>query len=126
MSGGRGERLMMRNQRGITILGFLFVAVVVVTVALVGFRVTPAYIEYFAVQKALQQALEDSPTGNVAEIRRNFDRKTSAGYIESVQPNDVQVTRQNNQITAAVSWQRVLPMIANASILLDFDATASR
>ena len=113
MSGGRGERLMMRNQRGITILGFLFVAVVVVTVAL-------------AVQKALQQALEDSPTGNVAEIRRNFDRKTSAGYIESVQPNDVQVTRQNNQITAAVSWQRVLPMIANASILLDFDATASR
>ena len=117
---------MVRSERGITILGFLFVAAVVVIIALVGFRVTPAYIEYFAVQKALQQALEDSPTGNIAEIRRAFDRKTSAGYIESVRPADVQVSRQQNQITAAVSWQVVLPMIANASILLDFDATASR
>ncbi|HEY4138402.1 MAG TPA: DUF4845 domain-containing protein [Casimicrobiaceae bacterium] len=117
---------MMGNERGITILGFLFVAAVVVVVALVGFRVTPAYIEYFAVQKALQQALEDSPTGNIAEIRRAFDRKSSVGYIESVRASDVQVTRQNNQITASVSWQSVLPMIANASILLDFDASASR
>jgi uncharacterized protein DUF4845 len=117
---------MRRNEGGITILGFLFVAAVVITVALVGFRVMPAYIEYFAVQKALQQALEDSPTGNIAEIRRAFDRKTSAGYIDSVRPVDVQVSRQNNQIIASVSWQRVLPMIANASILLDFDASASR
>jgi len=117
---------MGRNERGITILGFLFVAAVVVIFALVGFRVMPAYIEYFAVQKALQQALEDAPDGNIGEVRRGFDRKTSAGYIESVQPRDVQVSRQNNRITASVSWQRVLPMIGNASILLDFDATASR
>jgi Domain of unknown function (DUF4845) len=117
---------MSRNERGITILGFLFVAAVVIIFALVGFRVTPAYIEYFAVQKALQQALADAPDGNIGEVRRAFDRKTSAGYIESVRPVDVQVTRQSNQITAAVSWQRVLPMIGNASILLDFDATATR
>lgn len=117
---------MMRRERGITILGFLFVAVVVVIFALVGFRVLPAYIEYFAVEKALQQALEDSPDGNVTGVRRAFERKVSAGYIESVQSSDVQVTRQQNQITASVSWQRVLPMIGNASILLDFDASASR
>ena len=116
----------MRNERGITILGFLFVAAVVVTVALVGFRVTPAYIEYFAVQKALQQALADAPTGNVGEVRGAYDRKASAGYIESVRPSDIQVSRQGGVITATASWQRVLPMIGNASILLDFDATASR
>jgi hypothetical protein len=117
---------MMRDERGITILGFLFVAAVVITVALVGFRVLPAYIEYFAVQKALQTALEDAPTGNVAEVRRAFDRKAGAGYIESVRPADIQVLRQGNAITATASWQRVLPMIGNASILLDFDASASR
>jgi len=117
---------MRQNERGITILGFLFVAAVVVAVALIGFRVMPAYIEYFAVQKALQTALDDSPTGNLTEVRRAFDRKSSAGYIESVRPADVQVLRQGNLITATASWQRVLPMIGNASILLDFDASASR
>jgi hypothetical protein len=117
---------MMRSERGITILGFLFVAAVVVTVALVGFRVMPAYIEYFAVQKALQTALEDSPTGSVAEVRRAFDRKSGAGYIESVRPADIQVSRQGGAVTVTASWQRVLPMIGNASILLDFDASATR
>ena len=117
---------MVRNERGLTILGFLFVAAVVIIFALVGFRILPAYIEYFSVQKALQQALDDSPDGNVGDIRRSFERKVSAGYIDSVRPRDVQVTRQSGQVTAAVSWQRVLPMVGNASILLDFDASATR
>jgi hypothetical protein len=98
----------------------------VITAALVGFRVMPAYIEYFAVQKALQTALEDAPTGNVAEVRRAFDRKAGAGYIESVRPSDIQISRQGGAITATASWQRVLPMIGNASILLDFDASVTR
>ena len=117
---------MMRRERGLTIVGFVFVAVVVVTVALIGFRVMPAYVEYYSVQKALQTALEESPTGNIAEIRRAFDRKISAGYVESVRPTDIQVSRQGNVITASIAWQRVLHMIGNASILLEFDATASR
>jgi hypothetical protein len=117
---------MARGERGITILGFLFVAVVVVAVALIGFRVLPAYVEYVSVQKALQAAIDETPSGNVGDIRRSFDRKIGAGYVDSVRPSDVQVSRQNNVITASVSWQRILPLIANVSILLDFDAEASR
>jgi Tfp pilus assembly protein PilE len=117
---------MMRNERGLTIIGFVFVAVVVVIFALVGFRVLPAYVEYFQVQKALQGSLEDSETANLAEVRRNFDRRISASYVDSVRPTDVTVSRQGNQIVASIVWQRILPMIGNASILLDFDATATK
>jgi Domain of unknown function (DUF4845) len=117
---------MGRRERGITLLGFVFVAIVVVTVALVGFRVLPAYIEYYSVQKALQTSLEESPTGNLSEIRRAFDRKLSASYVDSVRPTDIQVSRQGNVITASIEWQRVLHMVGNASILLEFDAKASR
>jgi len=117
---------MARRESGITIIGFVFLAIVVVTIALVGFRVLPAYVEYYSVQKALQTALEDSPSGSLAEIRRAFDRKMSASYVESVRPSDIQVSRQGNVITASIAWQRVLHMIGNASILLEFDASASR
>jgi hypothetical protein len=117
---------MMRNERGLTMIGFAFVAAVVVVVALVGFRVLPAYIEYFQVQKSLQGSLDDSEAGSLAEVRRNFDRRIGASYVDSVRPSDVTVSRQGNQIVAAVAWQRILPMIGNASILLDFDATATK
>jgi len=117
---------MLRSQRGLTMLGFLFVAVVVVVVALVGFRVFPAYVEYFSVQKALETSVNEAETGSAAEIRRAFERRLSAGYIDSVRASDLQVSRQNNQIVASLSWQRILHIIGNASILLEFDAEARR
>jgi len=42
-----------------------------------------------------------------------------------VRPSDVQVNRDGNRLVASASWQRILPMVANASILLDFDVAVS-
>ena len=113
-------------QRGLTMIGFLFVTVVVLVVALIGFRVIPAYIEYFSIQKALQGAMSDSSELTTGDIRRLLDRRFSADYIESVRPADVQVTKAGNVITASVSWETKLHLVANASLLLEFDASASR
>ena len=45
------------RQRGLSMIGFLFVAIVVVVCIMIGFRVAPAYIEYYSVTKALEEAL---------------------------------------------------------------------
>lgn len=106
--------------------GFLFVAAVVLVVALLGFRVIPAYIEYYSVQKTLQGALADSPDLSRADIRKRIDRRLGAEYIDSLQANDVDVSRVGNVTTASASWQTKLHLFGNASLLLDFDASASR
>jgi hypothetical protein len=116
-----------KGQAGITILGFIFVAAVVVAVTLIGFRVLPAYIEYFAVQKTLQQVLDGSREGvTIAEFRRDFDLKASVGYIDSVRGTDVDLSKQDNKLVATAAWTATLPLVANASLLLDFQASASK
>ena len=118
---------MRTPQRGLSIMGFLFVAAVVIVVVMVGFRVMPAYIEYYSVQKALQQALDDAKDLNsAAEIRNAFQRRADAGYIESVDAKDVEITKTKNEVTASASWTRKLPMVGNASILLEFEASATK
>jgi len=114
------------QQHGLTMLSFLFVLVVVLVVALLSFRVIPAYIEYFSVQKALAGALNDSKDLTRADVMRLLDRRLGSEYIDSVHASDVEVTKSNNVITASVSWQTKLPLVGNASLLLDFDASASR
>jgi hypothetical protein len=115
------------RQRGLSMIGFLFVAAVVVTCVIVGFRVLPAYIEYYSVTKALQQALADAKDLNSsAEIRSAFQKRADAGYIESVNGRDVEVSKTKNEVTASVTWTRKLPLVANVSLLLDFDASATR
>ena len=113
-------------QRGLSMIGFLFVAAVVLVTALIAFRMIPSYIEYYTVQKALEGALADSNDLSVATIRRAMDRRLAADYAEVVSGKDVDVTRDGNKIVASVGWEKKLPLVSNVSILLDFYATASR
>ena len=46
-----------KDQSGLTILGFLLVAAVVVIFAMVGFRVVPSYVEYYAVKRSLDDTM---------------------------------------------------------------------
>jgi Domain of unknown function (DUF4845) len=124
-----GKGAIMNNpsrQRGLSMLGFLFVAAVVLVVALLSFRMIPAYIEYFTIQKALDGALADSNDLSIATIRKAMDRRLSADYADAVTAKDVEVTKLGNVVTASVSWEKRLPVVKNISILLEFDASASR
>jgi len=114
------------NERGLSMIGFLFTTAVVIIFALVAFRVGPSYIEYFTVQKALDQTMLDVQTPTASEIRRSMDRRLSADYVDSVSAGEVAVGREGNAIVATLSWQKILHMIGNASILLEFEARASR
>ena len=117
---------MAGNERGLSMTGFLFTTIVIIIFALVAFRVGPSYIEYFTVQKALDQTLLEVPNPTVAEIRRSMDRRLSADYVDAIRASDVLVGREGNTIVATLSWQKVLHMIGNASILLEFEVRSTR
>jgi len=118
---------MRTRQRGLSMIGFLFVAAVVVTCVMIGFRVLPAYIEHYSVQQALEQSLaETKDLNSAAEIRKAFQKHADAGYIDSVSARDIDVVKSKNEVTASISWTRKLPMVANVSLLLEFDASATR
>ncbi len=55
-----------------------------------------------------------------------MDRKLSADYADAITPKDVAVTKNGNVVTASASWQKILPLVSNVSLLLEFDASASR
>jgi len=113
-------------QSGLTLIGFLFVAAVIVVVALVGFRILPSYIEYFAVKKAVAGALDDAVDGQPATVRRFFERRVGAEYIDSIDWRNLEVTKQNNQIVGSISWEKRMPLVYNVSLLLDFEVTEAR
>ena len=115
-----------RAQRGLSMIGFLFVAAVALVVALLAFRMIPSYIEHYTIQKALEGALADSNDLSTASIRRAVERRLAADYADAVSARDIEVTKDGNKITASVGWERRLPLVSNVSILLDFYATASR
>jgi len=118
--------LMRQTPRGMSLIGFLFVTAVVLIVALMAFRTIPAYIEWYTIQKALTEAMADANDPTLNNIRKVMDRKLSADYADAVSPKDIEIRREGNTIIAYVAWEKRLPLVYNASLLLEFEATASR
>jgi hypothetical protein len=116
-----------RRQSGLTMIGFLFVVAVALVVTIVGFRVLPAYIEYFSVERALKETLaEVRELNSPAELRKAFQKRADAGYIESVSGRDIELTKVNNLYIGTVAWTRKLHLVSNVSLLIEFEARAER
>jgi hypothetical protein len=115
------------RQKGFTIIGFIFVAAVVLSIAMIGFRVMPSYIEYFSVLRILKQTLDAAPEGEtLGQFRRDFDLRSGADYIDSVHGADIDISKVDNKIVASTEWTKTLPLIGNVSLLLEFQASASK
>ena len=117
----------MRNrQRGLSAIGFLFVAIVVLAFVLGAIRVVPSYIEWYTVRKAVAGALHDAPDGSAAAVRKAFELRINADYVDSVNAQDLVVSKDGNDIVGSISWQKKLPLFYNISLLLDFDVNETR
>ena len=117
----------IRRQSGLTMMSFLFVVAVAVVVTVVGFRVLPAYIEYFSVERALKDTLSETrELSTPAELRAGFQRRADAGYIESVRGSDIVLTRVGNAYIGSAAWTRKLHLLSNVYLLIEFEARAER
>jgi hypothetical protein len=75
----------------------------------------------------MANTLQTSKEGfTLYQFRRDFDLKAAADYIESVRGTDIEVSKEGNQLVATASWSRILHLVGNVSLLLEFEATATK
>jgi hypothetical protein len=124
---GTGAVRPARRQGGLSIIAFLIVVVVALIFTVVGFRVLPAYMEYFSVKGALEQCLtETRDFSSPAEVRRCFQKRADAGYIESVGGRDIELSKVGNSFVASLAWTRKLHLLANVYLVIEFESKAQR
>ena len=115
----------MKNQRGLSLIGFVFLAAIVGFVMFTSFRCVPAWNEYFSLKKVLlATANEFSADAQGATIRSSFDRRA---YIDDlpVRGVDVDISKDNGKLALSVNYQRKVPVAGNMSLLFDFSAAAT-
>jgi Tfp pilus assembly major pilin PilA len=115
----------MKNQRGVTLIGMLMAAIVIVVVAIGGLKVAPAYIEYFTVKKAIVAIAQANSKATVAEVRTAFDRRSAIDNIDVIGPKDLEITKEGNDIVISFSYPKRIPLFGNISLVIDFAASSN-
>jgi len=121
----------MRNQRrqkGIGFIGLAFVVIVVGVLVLLGFRVLPAYLQFFTVKSALKEITNNPELKNASlpEIRSAFDKRAMVNDINVITGKDLEVEKgRDGGFTVSASYSQQIPLFQNVSACIDFSATSS-
>ena len=117
----------MRNrQQGMTFLGLCILIVFIGIFVYAGIRLTPTYLEYFKIQKALMDLRQEvsgapSPQAIQVALGKRFDIED----ITEVDPKTMDITHDEKAFYVHATYDVTVPFVGNVSFLVHFDKTVT-
>jgi uncharacterized membrane protein YhiD involved in acid resistance len=112
------------RQRGVTLCGLLFWAVIVGFLALIGMRVLPALNEYFTIKRAVNKIASEGST--VAEIRSAFEKQKDIEYsIVSISAKDLTITKDNDKVVVSFAYDKEVELVKPVYLLIKFEGRSN-
>jgi hypothetical protein len=108
-------------QRGLSLLGLLFWAVLIGFVALVSLKTFPSVNEYLTIQRAVNQ-IAKSGASSVPEIRQAFDKQKEIEYsITSIGGKDLDITKENDKVVIGFKYDKEVELYGPVSLLIHYE-----
>jgi len=115
---------MRSRQRGATFLGMVVILAILGFALYAAIRLTPVYLEYMAVVRALEQtAKENAGTSSPQDLRNALDRRWTIEDIHSITPKDIEIKKVGSGYSMRAWYRAEAPFVANVSLVADFDKT---
>lgn len=116
---------MYLHQRGATFLGMAIIVAILGCGVYAAIRLTPIYMEYMAVARALQQTAEefDGESPTVPSLHNSLDRRWTIEDIKSLDPKDISIKKSGKGYTMRAEYRAEAPFVGNVSLVVDFDKT---
>lgn len=98
----------------VAILGFALYA---------GIRLTPIYLEYMAVVRALEQTAKEHANNAPTQqgLRTSLDRRWVVEDIKSLSFRDVEIKRGGQGFVLRAAYRAEAPFVGNLKLVADFD-----
>jgi hypothetical protein len=106
---------------GLSLVGFLFVIVIVALLAVLGMKVVPSVVEFVAIKRAIVNARNTGTTAR--EIQDSFDKQRITAYIDSVNGKDLEIVKTGEGYEVSVAYQKKIGLIGPASLVIDYEAS---
>jgi hypothetical protein len=108
------------QQRGLTLLGLLFWAILAAFVALIAVRVFPTLNEFATIKRAVEKIAQNNP-GSVAAVRNAFESQKEVEYsISSIGGKDLEVTKENDRLVIRFAYDKEIELISPVFLVIKY------
>jgi uncharacterized protein DUF4845 len=110
-----------RAQRGVTMFGLMFWAILIGLSAYVLVRALPTVNEYLTIQRAVNQIAHNNPS-TVAEARQAFDKQRDIEYsISAISGKDLKVTKENDRVVISFAYEKEVALMGPVYLLIKYE-----
>jgi hypothetical protein len=116
----------MRKQRGVTMIGWIFLLVPVALVLYAGIRVGPEYLNYYKVIQALKETANQLKSDEVLSsqtITSSLSRRFDTGYIDAPGAKEIVIAKVDGGWSMTADYEKTVPMFGNLHLLMTFKKT---
>jgi hypothetical protein len=113
----------VRRQRGLSLMGLLFWAIVVAFAGVLIIRVYPSVQEYLTTRAAIDRVMRAEPRpSSVPEIRRNFDKQRQIEYTNSmISGSELEVEAVADGFRARFAYDKEIEILAPVFLLIKYE-----
>jgi hypothetical protein len=118
----------MKRQRGVTLGGVFFFMFLVGFVAYGASRVMPGYMQYWTLQRILQNVLQEPDFNNLKDnaIRTKFATELRINNMDTSLNDDLQIDWLPNGVRLSVEFSMQRPFMGPVNFCMKFRAEETR
>lgn len=109
-----------QGQRGITMIGLVFWAIVIGFLALIAMRVFPTVNEYWTLKRAVEKIARDNPA-TVAEARNAYNRQQAVEYsLTTLKAEDLEITKEGDKVVVRFAYEKQIEIFEPVYLLIKY------
>jgi Tfp pilus assembly protein PilE len=106
-----------KQQRGMTFVGLVITAIVIVFAGMVVIQAVPTYIEFVTVKKAVDRAATGT---TVAEIRGTFDKAATIDNITAITGRDLEIGKVAGNVVVSFAYEKDIHLFGPAYLVMRY------
>lgn len=116
------------KQRGMGFAGIILSIAAALFVVILGMKMVPAYIHNMQIQRIFQTIIADPGMQNasVKDIRESYSKRATVDYISDITAEDIEIGKEGTSLSLSANYTVKIPVIANVSLVIEFNPHAAR
>jgi hypothetical protein len=119
---------MRHNERGITMIGWLFLLIPFAIVAYGAIRLAPIYLNYMRIARTLESMkteIKADESANQVSIRNALNKHLDIEGVEFPTEKEFQIHRDGQTWIVDTAYEDVAPLFGNVSLLIKFNKSVT-
>jgi hypothetical protein len=113
---------MKSQQRGLSLIGLLFVGGTLAFCGVIAAQVVPTLIEYQAIGKAVNKVAASG--GSIVEIRNSFDKAQQIDDFKAISGKDLDISKNGDKVVVKFAYSKEIHLGGPAYLLLKYDGVS--